>query len=477
MMKGFLNYCKAVGDFDAFECTLGINEIANNCGNWQEETNFYVYYYHDIFQLNDPVVYVGIGKNDRYLNHWNAKSHNALLNEWIEFWKSSSASIDDVATVAIKNLTQRQAAAIECFLIKQLWKLGEAEANVVSYWTPEGTEKNEKARFNTSLKLHGREPTTEQNIRRIVARTNKLKIKLLLHDEPIKLFHDTSQTQIAEWIRHNYNLRLNPGSLWKTLQTSKTTVQGFSLQSANYRPKVEPLQQLRIQISSNPIVGIDVAGNVKAFVSTTAAEFKLKISKEDINGVLKEKKRSSHGWYFRFITEQEIERNIHRWPLFYEVTKNNLTYRFLNKAKFCRQHDINASTLSQFFKQNDEYFISRGVKYSGQEVVNYMDNEIYHFEIIHDLTQPEVRPVAPKTSTVSGVTFNRKEEVWVIHWRKKKMQVNIGKSPNKVIAEEVGRFVLKKHHMKNVISDARDLLWSLNQKAGFKVPTKKPSQR
>ena len=66
-------------NFDALEISLNVKSIAEDCNDWDENHNHCVYTYRDITQLDEPIVYVGIGKKNRPKQHW-TKSHNDLLN-------------------------------------------------------------------------------------------------------------------------------------------------------------------------------------------------------------------------------------------------------------------------------------------------------------------------------------------------------------------------------------------------------------
>jgi hypothetical protein len=120
-------------NFDALEISLNVKSIAEDCNDWDENHNHCVYTYRDITQLDEPIVYVGIGKKNRPKQHW-TKSHNDLLNEYIEFWKLSNVEFEDVCTILFTGIKQRQAAVLETLIVDTY----SPECNLIRYWTPLG---------------------------------------------------------------------------------------------------------------------------------------------------------------------------------------------------------------------------------------------------------------------------------------------------------------------------------------------------
>ena len=120
-------------NFDELETSLNVKSIADDCNDWDENNNHCLYTYRDITQLDEPIIYVGIGKNNRPKQHW-TKSHNDLLNEYIEFWKLSNVEFEDVCTIEFTGIKQRQAAALETLIVDTY----SPECNLIRYWTPFG---------------------------------------------------------------------------------------------------------------------------------------------------------------------------------------------------------------------------------------------------------------------------------------------------------------------------------------------------
>ena len=120
-------------NFDALEISLNVKSIAEDCNDWDENNNHCLYTYRDITQLDEPIVYVGIGKKNRPKQHW-TKSHNDLLNEYIEFWKLSNVEFEDVCTIKFTDIKQRQAAALETLIVDTC----SPDCNLIRYWTPLG---------------------------------------------------------------------------------------------------------------------------------------------------------------------------------------------------------------------------------------------------------------------------------------------------------------------------------------------------
>ena len=120
--------------FDQLEMDLGVKSMANQCEHWESDRNSYVYVYRDITDLDHPIIYVGIGQQRRAWKHW-TKSHNEDLNKWIKYWKAEGiVNVADVMSKVTEGLNQRQAAALECKLIRDNAK---TVTNVVDYWCPD----------------------------------------------------------------------------------------------------------------------------------------------------------------------------------------------------------------------------------------------------------------------------------------------------------------------------------------------------
>ena len=322
----FSNSKKISEWFNRLETHLDVKSTAEECNEWSHNSNYYVYTYSDVTDLYMPIVYVGIGHGRRALSHWN-KTHSAQLDEYLDYWKKNNLQQNDVFKFVITGLKQRQAAALETLIID----LHDPACNVLRYWAPDMShEINDKQRQRVS-EIHTGKVLTNQTLEKIgIANTNNLSLELWFKGKLVRTFVNTSQTKIAKWIFGQYQITVGKGTLWSTI-TRDTDHRGFQLVLVNGKIlSNDPLVSIKKRIAGSPILMKDTQGKLRVFISVNSASEILDIAAPNIRIVLKGDSTSTNGYCFRKLTNEEIQKNISRWPIYHKLSIDGVEEVSLN---------------------------------------------------------------------------------------------------------------------------------------------------
>ena len=374
------------------EHELSIEDAANSCKIWDSSKIYYVYIYRDILQLQIPTIYVGIGHgNRRARSHW-TQTHNQGLTEYIKYWKKNGVqNVTDVMSIVANNLTQRQAAAVECSLIRK----HEADVvNVVDYWTPAKTAPaSERQQRHFSTTRMGQKRDENANLASSRSLSNQLTLQLYKDGTPVKTFVATSATSIANWIQRNHVVEVNTSLLWKTLRTGHPT-NGFSLLILEGKLKnVSALQKVKKRIAWVPVLLKGLDGICRVFISISSAAEAIGSTSSKLSLALSGKSKQTGSHNIRYLTEKEIKNNIHLWPLYYKVTVDDHEELVLNLNAATQKFKIKRSAFSNFLKDkvtypNRNFTVSYNKKIACEMYFQNQNEEIFGFEVKDNLKTP-----------------------------------------------------------------------------------------
>ena len=436
--------------FDRLEIDLGVKSIADQCENWESGRNSYVYVYRDITDLDRPIIYVGIGKLRRAWKHW-TKSHNDDLNEWIKYWKAEGiVNILDVMSKVSEGLTQRQAAALECKLIRAN---KETVTNVVDYWCPDFKwPASDNELLNRSKKLAGREQTKQHTENSSLARMNDLKVGLFFNEELIAEFESKGQNFIARWISTYRNTEVAPGNLWGSLRR-KTKTRGYWLKLIDGRlPEADPIKKLKQRVAAmKPVLLKDERGSTRLFISCQSAGEKFNISPSSFQSVCLGKQKTVARCSARYLQPAEIKANARLWPIYHKITSAGEEERiYLNLSKAAKELGVSDASLSRAGKTNVPVkVVSMGKVLTIETVHRSSEEEIFGFSIIDDLALPDLYP---------GYKLLEGGKKWSVIISKDKNKINIGVVYSEAIAKKVVEFFRANIQEKDVIEKAKELL-------------------
>lgn len=337
------------------ERELNIHDQANDCDFWLNDTSHYVYAYKDITQLDQLLVYVGIGSGHRARSHW-TKSHNKILNLYVDHWKAQNLSVDDVLQIICCDIKQRHAAAIETYLIENL----KPECNFVRYWMPDGTQ-------------------------------------------------EISEDRLMKW-----------------------------------------------RVESNPVLAKNLDGELRLFTSARSAGLALGILRnsilEKIGKIPKGPERLQHT--FRYLTEAEIDANIHLWPAYYEIQLNGKNFKCLNLEKFSSQQNLPYSEIKIGTVNPEITTTVEGSLFRCKFVQKHESEEIHGFKVKDDLPRPK---------RGNGYQFIKSKGSYRVQIRIDGNNNYIGTTKNEKIAQLVADFVYENDTNADVIVQAKTYLSNLRR--------------
>jgi len=454
---------RPAGFYDRLERRLGVADQAEACEFWSSEADHYVYVYFDPMQIGRPVVYVGIGKGGRRVGHW-TNTHNAILAQWIEYWKDEGLSAEDVSAVIAEGLTQRQAAAVETYFIDRT----KAEANIVRYWCPDMSyERSEMERRTYSRIRSGRKKRQEVIDKSARSLSNKLTLDLYRGDELIRRFRNTSASVIAEWIRSELGADVYAAGLWHTVRSTHLH-RGFRLKVVGAAPPdLDPLTVIKKSIAGQAVLAKGVDGQLRVFVSLQSAAQKLDIVAPNIAHALKGKRPQAGNYTFRYLTDAEIERNIERWPVYYRICVDGVEHRVLNMTAFCESQRLKQTSVRKVISAGG-YCISGGKRVEGEIVRNHESLEILGADVDDDLPTPVLveRAPAERQSGHRGVSWNTLQQKWAVLVVINNRQVGFGRTDHLDVAIEVADWVYQRIDDPDVVQRGRGLMERLRTQAG-----------
>ena len=387
----FLKIKKISEWFNHLETYLDVKSTAEECKEWSDNSNYYVYTYSDVTDLYVPIVYVGIGHGRRALSHWNT-THSTQLGEYLDYWKKNNLQQNDVLKFVIMGLKQRQAAALETLIID----LHDPACNVLRYWAPDMShERSDKQRQKVS-EAHMGKVLSNQTLEKIgAANTNNLTLELWFKGKLVRTFFNTSQTKIAKWIFDQYQITVGKGTLWSTI-TRDTDHRGFQLVLVNGKIlSNDPLVSIKKRIASSPILMKDTQGKLRVFISVNSASEILDIAAPNIRIVLKGDSTSTNGYCIRKLTNEEIQKNISKWPVYHKLSIDGVEEISLNLSQSAKKHGLKKSTLTLIEHKNQDYKISQRKHLTCKLVQNHFDEELFGFEVEDDLSTPNQPQAAP----------------------------------------------------------------------------------
>lgn len=390
-LPNFANTKEITEWFNHLESYLGVKRTAEKCNEWNNNSYYYVYTYSDVTDPYMPIVYVGIGQKRRAYSHWN-NSHSDQLNEYIDYWKKNGLDQNDVLEIFIEDLSQRQAAALETLI----YDVCGPSCNVVRYWTPDMSHEVGEYQRQRVSEAHAGKTLSNQTLEKIgAANTNDLSLELWFKGKMVKKFVAVSQTQIAKWIFDQYQITVGKGTLWSTI-TRDTDHRGFQL--IVKKGKVSPIDRLvsiKKRIVGDALLAKDTQGKLRVFISVNSASDILDIAATNIQNVLKGRTKSGRGYCFRKLTDQEIQKNISKWPVYHKLSIDGVEEVSLNLTQSAKKHGLLKSTFTLIVHQNQDYKISRGKHLTCKLVQNHFDEELFDFEVEDDLSlpnQPQSKP-------------------------------------------------------------------------------------
>lgn len=440
--------------FDQLEMDLGVKSMADQCEHWESDRNSYVYVYRDITDLDHPIIYVGIGQQRRAWKHW-TKSHNEDLNKWIKYWKAEGiVNVADVMSKVAEGLNQRQAAALECKLIRDNAK---TVTNVVDYWCPDFKwVASEKELINRSEKLVGRKQTKKHIENSSLTRMNDLKVGLLFNEELIAEFQSKGQNFIARWIKTYKNTEVAPGNLWASLRR-KTKTRGYSLKLlAGSLPEADPIKKLKQRVAAmKPVLIKDEKGSSRLFISCQSAGEKFNISHQNFVSACLGKSKTVMRCSARYLQPDEIKANAHLWPIYHKISLAGEEARiYLNLSMAAKELGVSDASLSRSGKVNTPVkVVSMGKVLTIETVHQSSGEEIFGFSIIDDLSLPDLYP---------GYRLLECGKRWSVIINEDKKKFHVGVVHSEEIAKKVVEFYRANIQEKDVIEKAKLLLNELD---------------
>lgn len=448
------------------EIELGVFEDAENCKIWDLNTNYYIYVFKDITQLDLPIVYVGISHNDqRRSRHWNS-THSQYLQNWIDYWKTENLIMEDVSEILVEGLNQREAACLETFIIATQ----KPEANVKYYWTPDQrAEHSVEARHHHSILMSGRRQPRSGVNKAAKTRTNNDTYDLLLDSEIINTFEGASASSISNWILENCGETVSPSSLWATIKEKKgRTYKGFKLVKTSESDGLTAKTLILRAITGKPIMIKDVKGQLRFFINSDSAAQSLNINSGDLASSSRGDRLQSQNYNSRYLSEFEISSNIEKWPVYHLVTIDGKEHKFFNISKFCEKHKLIKGTVHKLLSGSQEYCITAGKRVEGSTVWKHESLELFDLEVSDDLKLP-INRSAKRKSEYAGVFWHDDRQTWNIRVSVNEAEVNFGYVKNEEIAKEISLYVSNNKSDPNVVEDARKLLRQLKIHSGERV--------
>ena len=380
----FLKIKKTSEWFNHLETYLDVKSTAEECKEWNDNSNYYVYTYSDVTDLDVPIVYVGIGHGRRALSHWNT-THSTQLGKYLDYWKKNNLQQNDVLKFVIKGLKQRQAAALETLIID----LHDPACNVLRYWAPDMSHEVSDKQRQKASEAHTGKVLSNQTLEKIgAANTNNLTLDLWFKGKFVRTFLNTSQTKIAEWIFDQYQITVGKAALWSTI-TRDTDHRDFQLVLVNGKiSSNDPLVSIKKRIASSPILMKDTQGKLRVFISLNSAADILEIAATNISAVLKGASTSTNGYSFRKLTNEEIQKNISKWPVYHKLSIDGVEEISLNLSQSAKKHGLKKSTFTLIEHKNQDYKISQGKHLTCKLVQNHFDEELFGCEVEDDLSIP-----------------------------------------------------------------------------------------
>jgi hypothetical protein len=450
----------------SLETKLGIYEAAEKCNIWDKRAIYYVYLFVDPLQIDVPKIYVGMGQGGRRLRHWD-NSHSNILKEFINLWKVSGLDIDDVSKVLQRDLSQREAACLETYLISK----HNPEANIRYYWTPDlRTEHSEDDRRHYSQKMLGRSQPKDGIEKSSKSRTNNHTLELHFGGQRIRTFTNTTAVNISNWILAEREVIITPSALWATIKGRKgTNANGYRLIKIS-KDKAQSLETKLLRAITGKAVAIkNVYGKIRVFVSSAAAAEVLGIKESNLGIKNLGTTAQAFDYTSRHLTEMEISKNIEKWPVYHQITLNSEVYKFLNITKFCNTHNLIIGTIHKLLNGVSDYSVSAGKRVEGSTHWNYKSYEITNLKIFDDLLTPKPKPIAEYQSKIKGVFWEKYKQQWNIVVVLNSETKNLGYTRSKKLAEKVSEFLYNNVHNPDVLIETRALFKSLKRKNGERV--------
>ena len=375
----------------ALEVKLGFFEDAENCASWDHRPNYCVYVFEDPLQIDIPKIYIGMGEKSRRVRHWK-HTHSKLLQPWIAYWGANGLNVEDISRVIKEGLSQRQAACLETYLITE----HKPEANIKYYWTPDQSSgHSEDDRRHHSKKMLGRAQLLDGVKRAAKSRTNKHTLELHFSGQCIKIFQNTSALQISNWILEQQKIAILPSALWATITGRKgSNTKGFKLIKTSVGSELSLKNKLLRAINGKSVVTKNVDAQIRVFVSAAAASDTLEVNEGCLGSVIRGTYKQTKGYTSRYLTGEEISKNIKKWPAHHEIIFDGTIYRFFNITKFRKSKKLVIGTVHKLLTGAAEYSISVGRKIEGSTRWVYQSFEIFDFEMIDDLPIPEPQATA-----------------------------------------------------------------------------------
>jgi hypothetical protein len=372
--------------FDNLEKFLGIKQQADAVACWIDEKEHCVYGYYDSDDLFvRQLVYVGIGRSARANSHW-AGTHALDFQVFIDELKAFGFQQSDVFEYLVEGLNQRQAAAVETLIIDEI----QPKFNKLRYWTPDlSHEITDEARYAMSEKHKDKQLEDKTRLKIGSANSNKVTLELLHKKHHVRFFQNTSQNNIARWIKRNYDLDLNPTTLWSTIKRN-THHRDFQLKIvAGNLNTPDVLSKLKRRVSGTPVIIKETSGKLRLFVSANSAADTLNVPSVIIYRLCNGEDDTSMGLAARELTDDEFLTNITNWPLYYVIEVDGEILHTTNLRQASRQLGLRETTLTLLLRKKHPYSISNGIKLRGEMVFNSFNEEVKNFCVDDNLKLPE----------------------------------------------------------------------------------------
>ena len=151
------------------------------------------------------------------------------------------------------------------------------------------------------------------------ANSNKMTLELLHKKHHVRFFQNTSLNNIARWIKRNYDLDLNPTTLWSTIKRN-THHRDFQLKIvAGNLNTPDALSKLKRRVSGKPVIIKETSGKLRLFVSANHSRYLKRSPRLLFIGCATARMTPSMGLAARELTDDEFLTNITNWPLYYVI--------------------------------------------------------------------------------------------------------------------------------------------------------------
>lgn len=442
--------------YSELERRLGVDEYAEAETAWDYKRRYYVYVYRDITSYDAPFIYFGIGNGKRAFVHW-SRPENSDLSEWIDYWKTQGiADVKEVVTILKDNLTQRQAAALECYCIRNQ---KDTLVNILDYWTPEHRgELSEDHRRHVSDRNTGRifSDTTKSLLSQVS--TPRLNISLFRGEELIKKFLNKRTVDITHWIRNHYQIEISRHSLRSTL-SSGYTVNGFRIELTGGKVKRHSRFSLITRRMGQPpvlIKGLD--GDLRLFISSSSVAEELGAISTNVSAVARGVQDQILDHTMRYLTNEEVSRNMSCWPINFIVDVEGQKVRTIKLTEVEKNFNLRTGSLLQLVNKGQEYSIISGKKVSVEVIENNLDTEVSGFSVLDDLPLPYLSYV--------GYNFSPQEKQFKLKLQVDGKSIGYGGTKHEDIAKTVAAFARKHQKDSDVIEKSKQLLIELKSKRG-----------